>query len=287
MARSIWTGSISFGLVSIPVRVYSAIRAHDVRFHLVTKDGSRIHMERVSEKTGRKVDYDDLKRGYETSKGKWVIFEPDELEQLQPVSTKTVDIEDFVALDDIDPIYYQRTYHLAPAGDGAAHVYALLAAAMEERARVGIGRVVMREKQYLAAIRPYGKGLAMSTMLFADEVVAQSDIDGIPRRRPQVKPREKKMALEILDSLTSEWKPSHYHDDYEEQLRSLIRAKSRGETIEAPEETKPTKVLDLMEALEASLESCTRPKKRRPSAGQKKRGGSRSRPRKSTRRRSA
>jgi DNA end-binding protein Ku len=270
MPRSIWTGSISFGLVTIPVRVYSAIRQHDVRFHLVTKDGSRIHVERVSDKTGRKVDYDDLKKGYETSKGKWVVFEPDELQKLQPASTKTVEIEDFVALEDIDPIYYERTYHLAPAGEGAARAYALLANAMEARGRIGIGKVVMREKQYLAAIRPYGKGLAMSTMLFADEVVPQSDIDGVPDRRPQLKPREKKMALEILDSLTTEWKPSRYHDDYEEQLRSLIRAKARGKAIEAPEEPEQAEVLDLVEALEASLESRSRPRKRRTSAARRR-----------------
>jgi DNA end-binding protein Ku len=289
MARSIWTGSISFGLVSIPVRVYSAIRAHDVRFHQVTKDGSRIHVQRVSDKTGRKVDYDDLKKGYETSKGRFVIFEPDELKQLAPASTKTVDIEDFVPLEEIDPIYFERTYHLAPANDQAARAYALLAAVMEERQRIGIGKVVMRDKQYLAAIRPYGKGLAMSTMLFADEVVPQSDIDAIPDRRATIKPREKQMALEILDSLEAEWKPSRYHDDYEETLRSLIRAKAKGKTIEAPAEPESAKVLDLVEALEASLRSKsrggTRAKPRRAS-GARTRGTTRTRSR-ATRKRSA
>jgi DNA end-binding protein Ku len=253
MPRSIWTGSISFGLVSIPVKVYSAVRAHDVRFHQVTKDGSRIHVERVSDKTGRRVDYGDLKKGYETSKGKWVVFEPDEL----------AEIEDFVPLTDIDPVYFERTYHLAPDGEAAARAYALLATVMDERQRVGIGKVVMREKQYLAAIRPYGKGLAMSTMLFADEVVEQSDIDAIPSRRPSLKPQEKRMAVQIVDSLATDWKPSRYHDDYEEQLRSLIRAKARGKTIErADEDTQPAKVLDLVQALEASLEKRRPPRRR-------------------------
>ena len=135
MARSIWTGSISFGLVNIPVRVFSAVHAHDVRFHQVAPDGSRIHLERVSEKTGQKVEFEDLKKGYETSKGKWVVFEPDELDELTPASTKTIEIEDFVALEDIDPIYYERTYHLAPQGAAAVSAYALLAGVMAERGR--------------------------------------------------------------------------------------------------------------------------------------------------------
>ena len=256
MARSIWSGSISFGLVNIPVKAYSAIHEHDVRFHLLAPDGSRVHNKRVSEKSGRTVEYSQLKKGYETSKGKYVVFEQDELKALAPPSTKTIDIEDFVALDDIDPIFYERTYHLAPANDAADHAYALLATVMEERGRVGIGKVVMREKQYLAAIRPYGKGLAMSTMLFADEVVDEDEIAGIPKRRARVSPRERALAEQIVDSLESEWKPARYHDDYEEELRKRIKAKQRGklETV-VEEEEPPAKVVDLMEALQASLES--------------------------------
>jgi DNA end-binding protein Ku len=254
MARSIWTGSITFGLVSVPVKVYSAVRAHDVRFHQLAPDGSRIHMERVSSKTGRKVEFKDINKGYETSKGKWVVFEPDELDELSPTTTKMIEIEDFVALEDIDPIYFERTYHLAPQGEGGSKAYALLATVMADRQRVGIGKVVMREKQYLAAIRPYGKGLALSTMLFADEVVPQSDIDAIPARKATVTDREKKMAAQILDSLANDWDPKRYHDDYEEQLRAIIRAKAKGKTVEAAEPEEPAKVLDLVEALRASLE---------------------------------
>src|SRR5690348_4316706 len=165
MARSVWTGSLSFGLVNIPVRAYSAVHEHDVRFHQLAPDGSRIHYKRVSEKTGREVDYEDIKRGYEVSKGRYVVFEHDELDKLAPEATKTVDIEDFVALESVDPIYFDRTYYLAPANDAARKGYALLADVMDEKQRVGIGKVVMREKQYLAAIRPYGKGLALTTML--------------------------------------------------------------------------------------------------------------------------
>jgi DNA end-binding protein Ku len=242
-----------------------------VRFHQVTKDGSRIHVERVSNKTGRRVDYEELKKGYETSKGKWVVFEPDELAELAPESTKTVDITDFVPLSDIDPIYFERTYHVAPAGDAAARAYGLLAAVMDERQKVGIGKVVMREKQYLAAIRPYGKGLAMSTLLFEDEIVDQSDIDTIPSRRSSIKPQEKRMAIQILDSLATDWKPARYHDDYEEQLRALIRAKARGKTIEPAKEAEPAKVLDLVQALEASLEG---PRRRRRATTSRKRAKS-------------
>jgi DNA end-binding protein Ku len=235
MARSIWTGSISFGLVTIPVRVFSAIREHDVRFHQLAPDGSRIHLERVSEKTGRKVEFKNIKKGYETSKGKWVVIEPDELKKLAPKSTKAIEIEDFVALEDIDPIYFERTYHLAPQNDAAARAYALLASVMSDKQRIGIGKVVMREKQYLAAIRPFGKGLAMSTMLFADEVIAPSEIDGMPARKASVADREKKMAAQIVDSLASDWDPKRYKDDYESQVQRLLKAKAKGKEIEAPE----------------------------------------------------
>jgi DNA end-binding protein Ku len=255
MPRSIWSGSISFGLVTIPVKAYSAIREHDVHFHLLAPDGSRVHNQRVSEKSGKVVEYRDLRKGYETSKGRYVVFEQDELRALAPASTKAIDIEDFVALEAIDPIYFERTYHLAPADDAAARAYALLATVMDDRQRVAIGKVVMRDKQYLAAIRPYGKGLAMSTMLFADEVVPQDDMPDVPKRRPRISDRERALAEQIVDSLESPWKPERYHDDYEEELRRRIKAKQQGklETV-AEEEPPPAKVVDLMEALQASLD---------------------------------
>jgi DNA end-binding protein Ku len=257
--------------VTIPVKTYSAIREHDVHFHLVAPDGSRVRNQRVSEKSGRAVEYDKLKKGYETSKGKYAVFDQDELKDFAPPSTKTIDIEDFVPLDDIDPIYFQRTYHLAPANDAAAHAYALLATVMEDQRRVAIGKVVMREKQYLAAIRPYGKGLALSTMLFADEVVPQSDIPDVPTRRPKISSRERALAEQIVESLESEWKPERYHDDYEEELRRRIEAKQKGklETV-AEEEEQPAKVLDLMAALQASLdEGKRRPARKRATKARK------------------
>jgi len=266
MPRAIWSGSITFGLVSIPIRLHTAVREHKVHFHQLAPDGSRVKYKRVSEKSGREVDYDKITRGYETSKGKYVEFESGELDALAPTATKTIEIEDFVPLPDVDPIYFDRTYHLEPSGDGAAHSYALLAAVMDERERVGIGTIVIRERQHLAAIRPYGKGLALTTLHFADEIVEQSDLDGIPSRRPSISPKEKKLAVQILDSLETDWKPARYHDTYEEQLHDVIDAKKKGKVIEVEEEEPSAKVLDLMEALQASLES----------AGGKKRASKRS-----------
>jgi len=288
MPRSIWSGAISFGLVNIPVKAYSAIREHDVHFHLLAPDGSRVHNQRVSEKSGKVVEYRQLKKGYEISKGRYVTFDQDELKALAPPSSKTIDIEDFVALEDIDPIYFERTYHLAPGTDAAAQAYGLLATVMEERGRVGIGKVVMREKQYLAAIRPYGKGLALSTMLFADEVVDQDDIAGVPARRARVSGRERALAEQIVDSLESEWKPSRYHDDYEEELRKRIKAKQRGklETV-AEAEPPPAKVVDLMEALQASLERGGRRAPKRPKQAKKTAKATRKATRKRTTRRRA
>jgi len=254
VARSIWTGSISFGLVNIPVRLYSAIHEHDVHFHQLAPDGSRIHYERVSEKTGKAVDYDKIRRGFETSRGRYVVFDKGELEALQPASTKTIDIEDFVGLAEIDPVYYERTYLLAPDGEGAGKGYALLASVMDDTQRVAIGKVVMREKQYLAAIRPYGKGLALSTMRFADEVADPAKVDVFPARKATVNPREKKMAKEIVESMAGSWDPERYHDDYEEQLRAVIKAKAKGKTVEVEHEEPTAQVVDLMEALRASLD---------------------------------
>jgi DNA end-binding protein Ku len=255
MPRAIWSGSITFGLVSIPIRLHTAVREHKVHFHQLAPDGSRIKYKRVSEKSGREVDYDKITRGFETSKGRYVEFEAGELEELAPAATKTIEIEDFVPLPDIDPIYFDRTYHLEPSGDGAGHAYALLAAVMDEKERIGIGTIVIRERQHLAAIRPFGKGLALTTLHFADEIVDQSDLDGIPSRRPSISPKEKKLAVQILDSLETDWKPQRYHDTYEEQLHDVIEAKKKGKVIEIEEEEPSAKVLDLMEALQASLES--------------------------------
>jgi DNA end-binding protein Ku len=257
MARPVWSGSLSFGLVNVPVKAYTAVRDHDVHFNQLDKrSGARIRNRKVSEKSGREVDADQIQMGYEIRKGRYVTFDKDELDDLRPASTRVVEITDFVDLDDVDPIYYDRTYWLGPADDDAKQAYHLLLHAMEERQRVAIGTVVMRNKQYLSAIRPLDGALAMSTMRFADEVVPRADVDGVPTRRSKPEPKALKLALQIVDSLAADWKPEQYHDTFAEELRSRIEAKDKGkDVVEEDAGTTETSadVVDLMSALEASV----------------------------------
>src|SRR4051812_4052539 len=176
MARAIWSGSISFGLVNVPVKLYSAVHQQDIHFSQFDKNGNHIRYKRVSEKTGKEVDYGDIVKGYEVKKGQWVMVDPDELAAYKPESTKTIDITDFVDLSDIDPVYYENTYYLASDGKAAEKAYNLLREAMEKKEKAAVGKVVLRTKQYLAAIRPVDGVLALSTMRFADEVVSTSDV---------------------------------------------------------------------------------------------------------------
>jgi len=260
MPRAIWSGSISFGLVNVPVKLYSAVHHQGLSFHQFQEGtNARVRNKRVSEKTGREVAYEDIVKGYEITKGKYVMVEPEELAEFAPRATRTIDIEDFVSLEDIDPVYYDSTYYLAPEkSDGAKKAYALLLKAMEEQGKVAIGRLVMRTKQYLAAIRPLDGALAVSTMLFHDEVVPVSDIDEIPtgRSAPKVAAAEVKMAAQIIESLSRDWDPARYEDTYRVEVLDFLKKKAAGEEIvveEEPEEE--SDVVDLMAALEASLEA--------------------------------
>ena len=269
MARPVWSGSISFGLVNVPVKAFTAVRDHDVHFHQLDKDtGARVRYQKVSEKSGEELESDEIELGFEVKKGTYVTFDRDELKELQPESTKAVEVTDFVALEDIDPIYYERTYWLAPADDRATSAYSLLLAAMVERGLVAIGSVVMRNKQYLTAIRPLENALAMSTMRFADEVVPRKDVDGVPARRAKPDAKLLRMALQLIDSLATDWKPSQYHDTYTEELRKRIKAKAQGKDIveDTPAPTS-AKVVDLMEALSASVEAA---KGKRKSGGKRR-----------------
>jgi DNA end-binding protein Ku len=257
MARPIWSGTISFGLVNVPVKAYSAVRDHDVHFHQLQKrTGSRIRYQKVSEKSGKEVEPKDIEMGFEVRKGRYVTFDKEELQELRPESTKAVEISDFVPLEEIDPIYYERTYWLAPDGDASAKAYQLLRAAMEDRQRVAVGSVVMRNKQYLAAIRPLDGALAMSTMRFADEVVPRSDVDELPSRS-KPPPKNLQMAVQLLDAMASDWDPRRYEDTFTEELRQRIEAKDKGEElVEEAERPEPEgKVIDLMAALEESLDA--------------------------------
>jgi DNA end-binding protein Ku len=277
MARPLWTGSISFGLVNVPVKAYTAVRDHDVHFNqLDKKTGARIRNKKVSEKTGREVDADDIEMGFEVGKGRYVTFDKGELNELKPESTRAIDVTDFVDLEAVDPIYYERTYWLGPADDAAKQAYGLLFAAMEDRSKVAIGTVVMRNKQYLAAIRPLNGALAMSTMRFADEVVPRSEVDGVPSRLSKPAPKALKLATQIVDSLAGDWKPEQYHDTYAEELRARIERKEKGEDIveEAAPAEPGAKVFDLMEALEQSVAKAKgRGGARKKAAPRKKAGG--------------
>jgi DNA end-binding protein Ku len=256
MARAIWSGTISFGLVNVPVKMYSAVHSQDLEFHQFDPKGNRIQYKRVSEKTGKEVDYSDIVKGYEVKKGQYVMVDPDELASYKPESTKTIDISDFVDLDEIDPIYYENTYYLAPDGKAAEKAYNLLLEAMEKKGKAAIGKVVIRTKQYLAAIRPVDGVLALSTMRFADEVVPTSEVkNGSSTKAASVSSREVDMASQIIDSLSSEFDPSKYHDTYREQVLELLKKKAAGKEIVVDEpDGEQGQVLDLMAALEASLE---------------------------------
>lgn len=274
MPRSIWSGAVNFGLVSIPIKVFSAVSQKDVSFRQIDKrSGARIKYKRVSAKTGREVPYEEIAKGYEVSKDEYVVFDQEELEELDPERTHTVDIEEFVELSEIDPIYFESTYHLAP-GQGGGKAYSLLQKALDDSGRIGIGRVVLRTKEYLCAIRPMGKTLALSTMLYPDEIVPAKDIKDMPDRRASVNERELKAARQLIDSLAAEFDPKRYHDTYRERLLDVIEAKAKGETleIEEPAEEAP-KVLDLMDALRASVEAASsgaKTKKKKSSSGKKK-----------------
>ena len=266
MARPVWSGTISFGLVNVPVKAFTAVRDHDVHFHqLDKKSGARIRYKKVSEKSGREVADDNIEMGFEVSDGRYVTFDKQELADLRPTSTRTIEVTDFVPLDEVDPIYYERTYWLAPDGDAATRAYQLLLAAMDERERVAIGTVAMRNKEYLAAIRPLDGVLAMSTMRFADEIVPRRDIDELPSRRSKPAPKELSMALKLLDSLESDWDPKQYKDTYVEELRKRIEAKDAGKEITTEEPAqRSADVIDLSEALQRSLEDARGGKRRRP-----------------------
>ena len=256
MPRSIWSGAISFGLVNVPVKLYSAVSRKTVRFHQLNgKTGHRIAQKRVDSVTNEEVSYDDIVKGYELTKEHYVVITPDELDALDPEKTRTIDIEDFVDLSEIDPIYYDHPYYLVP-DKGAAKAYGLLLQAMQESEKVAVARVVIRSKEQLVAIRPAPGGvLTMETMIFSDEVVAPDDIEDLPAEKDlKVSDREIQMAQQLIDSLSSDFAPEKYRDEYREKVLELIERKAAGEEIAVqPEAPQPKKVPDLMAALEASL----------------------------------
>jgi DNA end-binding protein Ku len=259
MARSIWTGAISFGLVTVPVKLYSAVNRKTVRFHQLSgKSGVRIAQKRVDPSTGDEVAYEDIVKGFELTPDRYVVIEPGELETLQPKKTKTIEIEDFVELSEIDPIFYDHPYYLAP-GAGGSKPYRLLVEAMRETGRVAIARVVIRSKEALVALRPMDDHvLGMSTMLFPDEIVDADGIDEISDTTDvEVTKRELDIAKQLVESLAGAFDSSKYHDTYRQDVLDLIERKAAGEEIAVQpatdEEEEP--VPDLMAALKASLDA--------------------------------
>jgi DNA end-binding protein Ku len=259
MARSIWTGAISFGLVTVPVKLYSAVSRKSVRFHQLSgPTGMRIQQKRVDPSTGEEVAYDDIVKGFEIGPDRYVIIEPGELEALDPKKTKTIEIEDFVDLSDIDPIMYDHPYYLAP-GAGGAKPYRLLLEAMRESGKVAIAKVVIRQKENLVAIRPMeGDVLGMATMIFADEVVDPDRIDELDAAREvEVNDRELSIAKQLVESLSGEFEAGKYRDTYREEVLALIERKAAGEEIavQPAREEEEEPVPDLMAALKASLDA--------------------------------
>jgi DNA end-binding protein Ku len=253
MPRAIWSGAISFGLVNVPIKLFTATSQKDVRFHqLHDKDGARIQQKRVCSKDGEEVPMEHIVKGYEVSRDTYVLITPEELDALDPKASRTIDILDFVDLEEIDPVYFDSTYYMVPE-KGAGKAYALLLEAMRKSKRVAIARVVLRQKQHLVALRPLGNALSMQTMLYADEVVGVDTLEGLPED-VEVTDRELAMAQQLIDSLADDFKPEQYRDDYRERVLDLIERKAEGQEIVAAEEEEETApVVDLMAALEASL----------------------------------
>ncbi len=251
---TIWTGSISFGLVTVPVKLTPATKSRDVSFNQLEEDtGARIRLRRVSEQTGEEVPTNKIVKGYEVEKGRYVVVEKQELDALAPKASHTIDIEDFVDLDEIDPIYFDSPYYVLP-DDKAQKPYKLLVDAMTELQKVAVGRVVIRAKERLVAIRPLDGMLCVETMRYADEVVARDKLEGLPGDDVEVNERELAMATQLVETLSGDFEPEKYHDEYREQVLELIDQKAAGQEIVArPEPEAPAKVLDLMAALEASL----------------------------------
>ncbi len=257
MARPIWTGSITFGLVSVPVGLYSATHEHEVSFHQFEKGtADRIRLRRVNERTGKDVEYDDIVKGTDVGGGDMVMLDQEELDSVAPGRSRSLEISQFVDLEQIDPVYYQKTYYLAPGSDETMKTYALLRDAMSDANRAAVGTLVMRGKEYLAAIRPDGDLLVLQTMYFADEVRDPKEgLDRVPGPS-KAKPAELSMAAQLIDSMSGEWKPSEYRDTYTDRINELIEAKKAGREVTVAEAApEPTNVTDLLEVLRRSVEA--------------------------------
>ncbi|MGX7681632.1 non-homologous end joining protein Ku [Jatrophihabitans sp. DSM 45814] len=257
MARAIWTGVISFGLVSVPVGLYSATEEHEVSFHQFEQGTTdRIRYKRVNERTDTEVEYADIVKGADIGGGHYVMLDQDELDAVAPGRSRSIDIQTFVDLEEIDPIYFQKSYYLGPPDQDTAKTYALLRDAMSDNNKAAIATFVMRGKEYLAAIRADGDVLVLETLYFADEVRdPKSELKNLPAA-VSGRGKELKMAGQLINSMAGNWRPADYHDTYTERVNALIAAKGKGAEVNVAEEApEPTNVIDLMAALQRSVES--------------------------------
>jgi len=260
MVRSIWTGSISFGLVNVPIRVVTAVRSKNVRFHqLHAKDKVRIQQKRICPKEEKEVPYEEIVKGYEIAPDEYVVVDPKELEALEPDASRAIDIEDFVDLNDIDPVYFDHTYYLVP-DKRAGKTYDLLLDAMGRTAKVGLGRVVMRNKEYLVAIRARDGILIMETMYFHDEVETPDEVLAQVDHAPvKIQKKERDMATQLIEALSGPFEPERYGDTYRERVLAMIEKKAEGETVVMEATPRPkTREHDLVSALQESLKHAKR-----------------------------
>jgi DNA end-binding protein Ku len=264
MARAIWSGSLSFGLVSVPVGLFSATQEHQVHFHQFEKGtSSRVRNKRVNEDTDDEVAYDDIVKGAEVDDGEYVVLTREELESVEPGKSRSIDISDFVDAAEIDPVHYQKSYYLAPTDETAKKPYALLVGAMQKAERIAVATFVMRGRQYLAAIRPSNGVLVLETMFFADEVRdPKKELDNLPGRVPS-RGKDLDMAVSLVEALTTKWDPRHYRDTYTDRVHRLIEAKKKDRVVVVDDDREQAgeKVVDLLAALQASVENS---KKHRP-----------------------
>jgi DNA end-binding protein Ku len=266
VARAIWSGVISFGLVSVPVRMYTATESKELKFHFLDKrDLTPIGYDKVNKETGESVAADDIIRGFEIDKGRFVELTDEDIDRLDVELTHSIDIADFVSIDEIDPLYFRKGYYLLPQED-AEKPYRLLVRALDQTGRVAIAKVVIRNKQHLAAIRPVNDTLVLETMYYADEVKQPEEAP-----KPQVRPAEVEMAKTLIENLAAKWEPERYHDNYRTKLLDLLQKKAKGKPLPEPQEDEGGEVVDLMEALRQSVAATQKkPKSKRKAPAKRK-----------------
>ena len=268
MPRPMWSGTISFGLVNIPIKLYNAVKKKTLQFHQLRKsDGCRIKLKRVCSNDGNEVPQEQIIKGYEISPEQYVAISPEELENIYPKSSRRIEIADFVDLEQIDPIYFEHSYYLTP-DKGMEKAYSLLLVAMKKSQKTAIASFVLRNKQYIAAIRPTENAITLSTMFFSDEIIPLKDLEDLPNADHQPNERELSIALQLIESLSSNFTPEKYHNEYRERLLTMIENKAEGQIItQQPIAEQGGKVVDLMAALEASLSAL---KKKTPTKSRRK-----------------